>query len=68
MMTRKQAKKQFKAFRKMAHNRYDHLGTNQKVAGIAIVSFLIGAATLLGRSIMAGDCATKSADKLAPNV
>ena len=68
MMTRKQAKKQFKAFRKMALNRFDHMGTNQKVAGIAIASFLIGAATLLGRTMMVGDCATKSADKLAPNI
>ena len=35
-MTRKEAKKQFKAFRKMAHRRYDHMGTGPKFAGLAI--------------------------------
>lgn len=69
MMTRKEAKRQIKAFRKMVESRYDHMGTSQKVAGLAIVSLLIGVATLVGRSVMTGECDTKSQkDKLAPSV
>lgn len=66
MMTRKEAKKQFKAFRKMAHYRFDHMGTGQKYAGLAMAGVLLGLASWIGRSMMTGDCATKpEADKMA---
>ena len=66
MMTKKEAKRQFKAFRKIVESRYDHMGTSQKVAGVVIAGLLIGCASLVARAIIAGECANPSeADMLA---
>lgn len=67
MMTRKEAKKQFKAFRKMAHSRYDHMGTGPKFAGLAVAGLLIAVTTWFGRTMMTGACDTQpEAEKLTP--
>jgi hypothetical protein len=61
MMTTKSAKRQFKAFKKMAGNRYDSIGTNEKMAGAAVLGVVIGVASALCRSLFDGSTSPKVA-------
>lgn len=61
MITTKSAKKQFKAFKKMAGNRYDSIGTNEKMAGAAMLGVAIGVASALCSSLFEGSASPKVA-------
>jgi hypothetical protein len=56
MMTKKNAKKQFRAFRRMAENRFDDMGTGQKMAGAAVAGLILGLTSMLFRSLKSGQC------------
>lgn len=51
MMTRKSAKKQLRAFRKMTTDRFADVSANEKMAGAAILGVAIGVASTLCSSL-----------------
>lgn len=51
MMTRRSAKKQLKAFRKMTTDRFADVSANEKMAGAAILGVAIGVASTLCRPL-----------------
>lgn len=51
MMTRKSAKRQLKALRKTAIDRFDDITTNEKMAGAAVLGVVVGIASTLCRSL-----------------
>lgn len=71
MMTKKNARRQFRAFRRMAENRYDDMGPGQKMAGAAVAGLLLGLTSMLFRPLVKGqccDCAAKmDIDAMAPS-
>ena len=61
MVATKSAKTRFKAFAKMAGDRYDNIGTNEKVVGAAVLGVAIGVASTLSRSLFDGSTSPKVA-------
>lgn len=57
MIDKKSAKKQFKAFRKMAETRYSELDKSQKLAGAAIAALLVGLTSVIYKSMIDSPCA-----------
>ena len=61
MVTTKSAKMFFKAFTKMAGNRFHSIGTNEKMVGAAVLGVVIGVGSTLCRSLFDGTTSPKVA-------
>lgn len=57
MIDKKSAKKQLKAFRKMAEKRYLELDKSQKLAAAAIAALLVGLSSVICKSMIDSPCA-----------